>query len=289
MGLELPKRSLVRVWLLSAVAAAVVLLCAPAALADSIDSSNWSGYAVHRQGVSYHKVVGRWVEPGATCVPGRQSFSSFWVGLGGYSQSSSALEQVGTEVDCTRSGLLSSSAWYELVPAPSIPFDLNVSPGDQLSATVTVDGHRVVVALSDLTRHTGFSKVLNAGPVDISSAEWIAEAPSDCVTPTACQTLPLADFGSAPFGSAFAQSTDGHAGAITDPRWRWTNIRLVPEGRRFVINNGSGSAIGAATASPLRSDGTAFTVSYTLLPIHGNPLAALDARVPAGYLVHPGR
>jgi len=59
---------------------------APAALADSTQSSNWAGYAIHRSGVSFTKVIGAWRQPSATCTAGSPAYSSAWVGLGGYSE-----------------------------------------------------------------------------------------------------------------------------------------------------------------------------------------------------------
>ncbi len=118
--------------------AALALATAPAAAADATASSNWAGYAIHRAGVRYTRVLGAWKQPGATCVRGRQTFSAAWVGLGGYSTTSNALEQIGTEVDCSASGKVVSDAWYELVPAASRRIGLSVRPGDSMSATVSV-------------------------------------------------------------------------------------------------------------------------------------------------------
>ena len=100
-------------------AVAAALLLAPPALADTTQSSNWAGYAIHKSGVTFRKVAGSWTQPSATCTPGERTFSSVWVGLGGYDERSNALEQIGTETDCSASGRVVSSAWYELVPAPS--------------------------------------------------------------------------------------------------------------------------------------------------------------------------
>src|SRR5947209_845392 len=174
----------------------LALLGAHSALADSIGSSNWAGYAIHRPGTSFSAVQATWRQPNASCTPGIRTFSSYWVGLGGYGVASQALEQIGTEVDCTRSGGVSSTAWYELVPAPSVPISLPVRPGDLLSAKVTVRGRRAVLSLQDLTSGLGFSRTASLSSVDVSSAEWIVEAPSDCTSSTNCRTLPLADFGS---------------------------------------------------------------------------------------------
>jgi hypothetical protein len=243
----------------------VAVLCgltlAPAALAGATQSSNWAGYAIHRSGVRFNKVLGTWRQPSATCQAGAATYSSVWVGLGGYSQTSKALEQIGSEVDCSAKGTVRSSAWYELVPAPSRTIKMTVRPGDRLSAEVTVAGHEVTLVLHDLTRGRTFTRRLHVSTVDSSSADWIVEAPSQCSGNFACQTLPLADFGTATFSHAEAATTGGHSGRISDRAWDLTEITLSPSGRRFV---GQGSTSGAASATPsaLAAGGSAFTVSY---------------------------
>ena len=111
--------SLVRAWIPTALVTAAALLFAPAALADSSFSSNWAGYAVHRPGISFRKISASWKQPSAACTKGEETFSAYWVGLGGFSLNAPALEQTGTEVDCGVSGKVVSTAWYELVPAAS--------------------------------------------------------------------------------------------------------------------------------------------------------------------------
>lgn len=254
-----------------ALIAAACAVTAPAALADSTNSSNWAGYAVHKPGVSFHTVSGTWRQPDANCTPGAQSYSAFWVGLGGFSLNAPALEQTGTEVDCSISGKVVSTAWYELVPEASVPIRLTVHPGDLMRARVTVTGRQVVISLDDVTRHTGFKKILNANVIDVSSAEWIAEAPSQCVSIDACQTLPLADFAPTKFDSATVKSSTGHSGSISDRTWGWTKINLTPGGRRYAAYNGSGPAAGAASTSSLISGGRSFSVNWALASAQGNP------------------
>src|SRR5437868_1776579 len=62
-------------------------------------SSNWAGYVVNGSdatvSTSFSSVSARWVAPKATCARGRATYSAFWVGLGGSSESSDALEQIG--------------------------------------------------------------------------------------------------------------------------------------------------------------------------------------------------
>ncbi len=272
---------------LAFVGAPAALAGAPAAFADTIDSSNWSGYAVHRPGVKFTTVSGSWTQPTASCTPGQRTYSAFWVGLGGYSLTSNSLEQIGTEVDCSASGAVRSSAWYELVPAASRTIRLRVRPGDAITARVTVTGHEIHVALHDHTSKRSFHKTLHANTVDISSAEWITEAPSECIGAEACQTLPLADFGSASFSLARVRSTTGRVGSISDPAWRWTELRLLPRGRRFVEAPEGGMAVGESTPSALAANGTRFRVSYSQAGMQG--AAVLRARQTAlsdGYLVH---
>jgi Peptidase A4 family len=254
-----------------ALIAATCAVTAPAGLADSTDSSNWAGYAVHKPGVSFRTVSGTWRQPNAKCTRGVQTYSAFWVGLGGFSRTAPALEQTGTEVDCSISGKVVSSAWYELVPAASTPIRLTVRPGDLMRAKVTVTGARVVISLDDATRHTAFTKTLNADAIDVSSAEWIAEAPSQCVGLDSCQTLPLADFASTRFDSATVRSNIGHSGSISDRTWNRTKIKLTPGGRRSAAYNGRGPVAAAASPSPLLSGGRSFSVNWALASAQGNP------------------
>lgn len=249
-----------RRWLPLAVIAFASLCSAPAASADSTQSSNWAGYAVHHRGVRFSRVSGTWTQPRATCTPGEPTYSSVWVGIGGYDLDSQALEQIGTESDCTASGRAVSSAWYELVPSASHGVKMTVSPGDRIRAGVTVAGGEVTVTLTDLTRHRSFSKRLHPAIVDTTSAEWILEAPSVCSSASSCQTLPLADFGSAGFSAAAATTTSGRRGTIEDRTWATTKINLAAGGRTFVSNPSGPSA--TAVPSSLSAQGSAFTVTY---------------------------
>jgi hypothetical protein len=232
-----------------------------AAQADTNTSINWSGYAVHRPGVKFRRVSGEWREPLGTCHAGSDTtYSAFWVGLGGYRLNSHALEQIGTEFNCTPTGHAVLSAWYELVPNPSRTIRMTVNPGDLMRAKVKVSGARVTVSLSDLTTGRSFHRTITDRYADISSAEWIAEAPSECLSVAQCQVLPLADFGSVGFTRVFAQTTRYGRGGISSAHWNHTRIVLAnTNGRRYV----SGSSPSAtATPGALGSGGSAFTITY---------------------------
>jgi hypothetical protein len=252
-----------------AVVAFAALAGAPAALADSTHSSNWAGYAVHRAGITFSKVTGTWTQPQASCSGGRPTYSAMWVGIGGYNVTSQALEQTGTEADCTAGGRARSGAWYEVVPAPSHNIKRTIAPGDRVRGTVVVKGDQVTMTLDDVTRHRSFTKRLHAAYVDTTSAEWIVEAPTICAGMANCHALPLADFGSAGFTAASAVTTTGHRGSITDRKWTATRISLAAGGRQFV--SAAAAYMATAVPSPPSAEGSAFTVTYRGLGMPAGP------------------
>lgn len=262
----------------------VLAIASATASADTVTSSNWSGYAAHKAGVSFRTVTGAWTQPTAVCSNGQRTYSAYWVGIGGYSTASNALEQIGTELDCTSSGHSSSSAWYELVPAPATPIRMTIKPGDHMTSSVTVSGHQVTLRLTDATRHQSFSKRMTVGSVDVSSAEWIAEAPSACTSSNFCVPLPLTNYGSLRFTAAKATTTTGRQGAISSPSWSTTELVLAPGARRFIAYSGAGDS----TPSALTSAGTSFAVSYSQSTGASGPSTSMAKNASAGARVQPG-
>jgi hypothetical protein len=263
-----PKHRLLTVLLLAAVLFAVLVSSAAAApqlrLVNGTlqTSSNWAGYAVAGLDptTTYTSVSGTWVQPAATCASTASSYAAFWVGLGGYSDTSQALEQIGTQVDCT-SGKAAYSVWYELVPAGSVPVKLKLFPGNTVTASVTVTGSTVTVKLANVTRKTSFTKKLTMAAPDISSAEWVAEAPSACDAASRCQVLPLANFGTVQFARATATTTSGETGTISSPSWDATPIQLAADGGSRFSRFGPVSSA-AAVPGALSADGSAFAVAW---------------------------
>jgi hypothetical protein len=255
-------------------ATAVCALGAAASASAATDvqqaqSENWSGYVsgASGQGTKFKTVSGSWVVPTSKCTTASEqpTYSAFWVGLGGAGDTD-ALEQTGTESNCSASGSASYYAWYELVPKAPVRVDLPVSAGDHIASKVTVDGTSVSIWLSDETSGQTFSKTLTMSNPDTTSAEWIAEAPSQCDGSVSnCTPLPLTNFGSVQFTSASATDTNGHTGPISDPEWAATAVTLSPnagsmgfEGASFTSAGDSGGA----TPSALADNGAAFSVSY---------------------------
>ena len=138
---------------------------------------------------------------------------------------------------------------------------MTVQPGDRLSAHVAVSGDTVTVSLSDSTRHTTFSKQLQMSDPTVSSAEWIAEAPSRCLSSSSqdCHILSLADFGSVTFTSASA-SADGRTGSITSGLGTVSALTLEANpgfGRLYAT-----AAQADASPSALSGNGSSFTVNW---------------------------
>jgi hypothetical protein len=231
---------------------------------DTTVSSNWSGYAIGTPSLAvattFTSVSGQWVQPTANCTSSRSTYSAFWVGLGGFSEVSQAVEQIGTSADCTASGKATYSMWYELVPAASVPIKFKVFPGNVVSASVKVSGTSVTVQIRNLTRKTKFTKTLRMSNPDTSTAEWVAEAPSACTASGRCTQLPLTDFGAVTFTNASATTTDGHTGTITDSAWPATTIQLIEDASRpFAV---SPTISTGAVPAALASDGSAFAVLW---------------------------
>jgi hypothetical protein len=204
---------------------------APAALAQPAPrpasvSANWAGYVATRAGdASFRSVSGAWRQPTAKCASGRETDSAVWVGLGGYNETSRGLEQVGTDADCASTGSAVYTAWFELLPAEPVNLTLAVNPGDAIVASVTVRRQGVTLRIRDLTTGARFSTTKRTTNIDVSSADWIVEAPSLCPNSQTCDVLPLTDFGQVAFSSATAV-TGAHTGAISDPAWSATALEL---------------------------------------------------------------
>lgn len=226
-------------------------------------SANWAGYVV-TSGKPFRRVVGAWGQPRVSCEGMRDSYSAFWVGLGGFTRNAHGLEQIGTEADCAQ-GVSSSYAWYELLPAAPVRLKLTVHPGDELAASVTVDGHDVTLHLHDLSTGKSLAKTVRLTSPDTSSADWIAEAPSTCVSGgQLCHVLPLTDFSSVTFAGATAATRAGAMSPIDSPAFHPTKVTLKSSRIGFGIPGRAieGAPGGQATPSLLAESGSSFTITW---------------------------
>jgi len=232
-------------------------------------SSNWSGYAAispdPEAPAEFTDVTSTWRVPKSSCTANRISSAAFWVGLGGYDPASNSLEQLGTGADCDGSSKVPTYyAWWELVPAASVKIPLTIKAGDTINAAVLVKGQTIVFSLKNTTRHTRFSKVLTTTQdLDTASAEWIAEAPSDCSSTGRCRPVPLTNFGTVTF-TGIAAIGNAHPGTLTDSAWTASAIELISTGssdRFFGLADPLGDGVGALPGDA-SSDGRTFSVSW---------------------------
>jgi Peptidase A4 family len=204
------------------------------------ESSNWAGYA--DTAGKYTSVSASWTQPAGTCSSGDQ-YSAFWIGIDG--NSSSTVEQTGTEVDCAGK-TAEYYAWYEMYPGASENYSSTVKAGDHFTATVTwLGGDKFSLYIHDSTQ--GWSHTTDASLTSTparSSAEVIVEAP--CCTNSG-GILPLTDFGSVTFTGATANGEP-----IGTPG-------LDPE----EVNMAGSSGNNKVTCSALTNDGENFTCIWS--------------------------
>ena len=201
-----------------------------------VTALNWAGYDVTG---SFTSVAATWSEP--VVHPGGAGLqaASFWVGLGG--DGSATAEQIGTAA-LSRNGQVTCYAWYEMYPQPEAQIaTLAVAAGDTLTASVvTVGQGSYTLTLTDETTGATFSTTQTGAATIPSSAEIVAEAPTDASLNC---LIPLAGFDTVAF-----------SGCAVDGR----PLGATPH-RRITMVARDGSVV--AGASQLTADGAGFTVS----------------------------
>ena len=226
---------------------APIYTMAPRMKRDTTTSTNWSGYVISASSGSVTGVKGSWIVPAVQSGTPSGSYSSFWVGIDGFS--STTVEQIGTDSDMTSSGPV-YYAWFEFYPHPAYYVPITVNAGDIISAEVSYSGKSFTVKITDVTTGESWSTSSKANQAKRSSAEWIAEAPYSG------GILPLADFGTVDFGHQYTGvsgtcyatigGTTGDIGAFNS-----APITMV-------------TSAGAVKAypSPLSSGGDSFTITW---------------------------
>jgi hypothetical protein len=216
------------------------------------DSTNWSGYAV--TGSSFTSAKASWTIPTVNCSKTPNTYSSFWVGLDGWT--SSTVEQTGTDSDCNGS-TPSYYAWYEFYPKGSVLISgVPVSPGNKMSASVNYTGTEFTISITNESTGKTYSKSSRVSSAKRSSAEWIAEAP--CCT-NGGGILPLADFGTVDFGEDYTDVSGTNY--ATDSSISGQISAFGSAVNEAIMVNGTTGA-DEAVPSALSSDGTSFTVAW---------------------------
>jgi hypothetical protein len=167
-----------------------LLRLAPHLTAHANQSNNWFGYnqgALEQGTKLFNSISGDWTVPAASQhTAGQAEASSDWIGIGGgcidagCTATDPTLIQTGTEQDVAANGAPSYSAWYELVPAPSLTIaNMTVAPGDHMHASLSevVAGSNVWnIRINDVTRGESFTTTLPYSSTH-GTAEWIEETP----------------------------------------------------------------------------------------------------------------
>ena len=131
------------------------------------------------------------------------------------------LIQVGTEETVDTDGTINAAVFYELLPdAPHYPITITVSPGDQMSASLTeTTEDSWLINISDLATGESYTKTVTYTSSH-SSVEWIEEDPSfndDTL-------VPFDNFGTVIFTGA-SSTGNGTTGNLADA----SSITLVDD------------------------------------------------------------
>ena len=208
---------------------------------------NWGGYANDNSGGNtYRKVSGHWIEPRITCASKELQVAVFWVGIDGFANST--VEQDGTIAECYL-GKAHYYSWWEMYPTNFIQVvGTTVKPGDHIAGSVAVSGTKYALKLTDsTTRGNNVSKTQTCTSCANTSAEWIAETPSQARGYT-----PLPDFKTWTVSSASVTSA------------KTGGIKAFPDDQITLVGAGGIVQRGYALATPgaLNAAGTRFSVTW---------------------------
>jgi hypothetical protein len=246
-------------------------------------SPNWSGYVArspkgHR--VFYTSATATWTVPAAKCSAKgakARTYSTTWVGLGGYAYETQ--EEVGTNSNCTAAGKGYYYSWFELVPYLSYPVTIKdtLHAGDVVTGLTKVlkAAKRVELQLKDLTAGWTFTTKISWAAPDETSADFVVEAPAECVYYT-CTEASLANFGAVSM-HGISIIGNGKSGSLTDPRFAVTGVKLVPGRLRVPTLNpnartdkqGRAASPAGATPGPVSSDGRSFHIRWVKVATRG--------------------
>ena len=209
--------------------------------------THWSGYIIglgdlqnKSEGVS--SITGTWIVPEIKYSE-NNTYSSVWVGVGGYGETS--LIQAGTEQHC-ENGRITYFAWYELLPATITTITtVEISPGDQITTSITLVDHAKnswLITLVDQTTGESFQKTVTYDSTR-QTAEWIVERPT-----VNNQISTLANFNQATLTDC-STTINGVTGSIKD--FTYTKAVMVDSMDNELVKT-----------SALSSDGSSFNVTY---------------------------
>ena len=218
----------------------------------TIEDPQFAGYVVGPG--SFSTVTMRWIEPSVTCPArsdsgGRASSVGIWAGI---QDAISHLEQAGTVVTCTSSGVATHRAFWEAYPLRATFFPIRSAPGHRMYARVEARGSGWSYLVKDLSTGAIASASHTGAPVAALYAEWLVERglclgslTKLCMLPSFVPVVVLA---------ASMTVVGARPSGITG---RWPAAQPLPI-ERIQMFEGIG---GLATTSSLRGTSSAFSVS----------------------------
>lgn len=205
-------------------------------------STNWAGYL--STGGTFTAVSGTWIASSPTPTSTtKESGDGTWVGIGGITTKD--LIQIGTENTFSAAGVMSTSAFYELLPAGAVGIvSVPISPGDTVSASISQQAaNQWMLSITNVTTGKTFSRSVSYSS-SLSSAEWIQEDPSN---PDGSLVL-LDNFGTVQFTNAVTTMNGTTMSAAASSA---SQIHLI----------GQGEAAGHG-GTPSAINGSSFSVRY---------------------------
>jgi hypothetical protein len=221
------------------------------------NSQNWSGYAA--TGATFTAVSGMWTVPQVAST-GHSGADATWVGIGGVTRND--LIQTGTQNAIDSSGLVSTTAFIEMLPAPSHPIPVTVNAGDSIAVSVAQQSsNQWQFTFNDKTNGQVYNTTVSYAS-SLSSAEWIEEDPS-----SRGRLLPLDNFGTLQF-----------SGGLTTKNGNSVNLAQANAQAITMVNAGCQTL---ASPSALGADGASFSITrstVTSTPLPDYDIAPRDWR-----------
>jgi hypothetical protein len=199
--------------------------------ANTVNSTNWSGYAVTaRSGQKIGRVQTLFSVPSLNCAnstigAGGAAVYSDWAGLDGFTNGT--VEQTGIAAECTsKTAAPTYVGFYEMFPNPAVEFG-GISAGDAMVAVVQKVSTGWELVLQDRTTG-GSMTTVQACPGGHTCADANGEEITEAFNGSVAGGFPLADFGFDNQTDTVATSASGHSGGFTSGSlWTGSAINMV--------------------------------------------------------------
>lgn len=199
--------------------------------AGTVDSTNWSGYAVTaKSGQTIKRVQALFSVPSLNCAnstigTGGAAVYSDWDGLDGFSNGT--VEQTGIGAECTSATAAPTYfGFYEMFPNPAVTFG-GISAGDAMVAIVQKISTGWELVLQDRTTGASMTTV-QACPTGSTCRDANGEEITEAFNGSVAAGFPLADFGLDNQTDLLVTSGGGASGGFgSGGLWNSSTINMV--------------------------------------------------------------